>query len=109
MNIVTDAASKIVMISTGTPTPPTGGSVITLTKQQETDFNAMSAVPNGGITFDGVAFSALPFVSPPAIDWSNVDNHSKAIRAIGLMIANFTGKTPAQVKAAFITAWNALP
>lgn len=54
-----------------------------------------------------VAAFFLPLSVPP--DMSNIDNLPKAIRAIGLMIANFTGKTPAQVKAAFLTAYNSLP
>jgi len=53
----------------------------------------------------------LAFVPPvvPVVDISNIDNLPKYVRAIGLMIANFTGKTPAQVKAAFLAAYNSLP
>lgn len=47
---------------------------------------------------------------PPApIDLSDLDNLEKTIKAIGLTIAALTGKTPAQVKAAFKTAWQSLP
>jgi hypothetical protein len=45
---------------------------------------------------------------PPAPDLSVVDNWDGGIRALALVVANFTGKTPAQVKSAFQTAFKAL-
>lgn len=49
--------------------------------------------------------------APPAVlfDKANFDNLSKEIKALGLVVANFTGKTPAQTKAAFQIAFNSLP
>jgi len=47
---------------------------------------------------------------PPApIDLSDFDNVEKAIKAMGLVIAQFANKTPAQVRAAFKQAWDSLP
>lgn len=45
---------------------------------------------------------------PPPFDFSNLDNLDKTLKAMGLVIANFTGKTPAQTKAAFLTAYQSL-
>ena len=110
MNIVTNSASLIVMSSdSGFPTPPAGGRLFTLTQDQAQTLTALSAQPNGGISFDGAAFTTVPYVAPTPFDFSNIDNLDKTFRAIGLMIANFTGKTPAQVKQAYLNAWNALP
>ncbi len=53
-----------------------------------------------------------PNPSPPPLpppDFSNLDNLDKTFRALGLMIANFTGKTPVQVKQAFQSAYQSLP
>jgi hypothetical protein len=48
---------------------------------------------------------------PPTltIDLSNTDNLDKVLRAICLMTGTWAGKTPAQIKAAFLSAWQALP
>jgi len=47
---------------------------------------------------------------PPApIDLSDFDNVEKAIKAMGLVIAQFANKTPAEVKAAFKAKWDSLP
>ena len=52
----------------------------------------------------------LAFLAPkPPIDFSNVDNAEKALKALGLVVAAWNGKTPAQLKAAFKTAWGSLP
>lgn len=67
---------------------------------------------------DGYAEEFLPdndpeviaFLAPrPPIDFSNVDNVEKALKALGLVIAAWNGKTPAQLKDAFKTAWDSLP
>lgn len=44
----------------------------------------------------------------PVIDMSDVDQIEKAIKALGLVVATWSSKTPAQLKAAFKTAWNSL-
>ena len=44
----------------------------------------------------------------PVIDLSDVDQIEKAIKALGLVVAAWSGKTPAQLKAAFKTAWSSL-
>lgn len=46
---------------------------------------------------------------PPPIDFSDVDNIEKALKALGLVLAAWSGKTPAELKAAFRQAWNSLP
>jgi len=52
----------------------------------------------------------LPADPPPApIDLSNMDNLDKAFRAFGLLISQYTGKSPATVKADFKTIWESLP
>jgi len=52
----------------------------------------------------------LAFLAPkPPIDFSDVDNVEKALKALGLVVAAWNGKTPAQLKAAFKTAWESLP
>ena len=52
----------------------------------------------------------VAFLAPkPPIDISNVDNIEKALKALGLVCAAWNDKTPAQLKAAFKTAWDALP
>lgn len=50
-----------------------------------------------------------PAPPPPPIDLSNADNLEKALKAVLLAAAGMTGKTPAQAKSAFLTAWQALP
>jgi hypothetical protein len=46
---------------------------------------------------------------PAPIDFSDVDNVEKALKALGLVVAAWNGKTPAQLKAAFKAAWDSLP
>lgn len=46
---------------------------------------------------------------PPPIDLSDVDNLERALKALGLVTATWTSHTPAQLKAAFKTAWDSLP
>jgi hypothetical protein len=47
---------------------------------------------------------------PPApVDFSDVDNVEKAIKALGLVVAQWANKTPAQLKTAFKAAWESLP
>lgn len=45
---------------------------------------------------------------PPPIDLSNLDNLEKSIKAAVLAAGIMSGRTPAQAKAAFLQAWNAL-
>jgi len=46
---------------------------------------------------------------PPPIDFSDVDNIEKSLKALGLVCAPWNGKTPTQLKASFKTAWESLP
>jgi hypothetical protein len=46
---------------------------------------------------------------PPPIDYSSADNIDKTLRAILYAASIMAGKTPAQARAAFKTAWDALP
>jgi len=46
---------------------------------------------------------------PPPIDLSDVDNLDKLIKSAVLAAAIMSGKTPAQAKAAFKSAWDSLP
>jgi hypothetical protein len=110
MNIATDSTGLIVMASDGgTPTPPPGGTLYTLTNAQKIVLVELAQQPNGGISFDGTTFTALPFVAPPAIDPSNADHLEKALKAILYASGGMAGKTPAQSRSAFKTAWEALP
>ena len=43
------------------------------------------------------------------IDFSDVDNVEKSLKALGLVVATWNGKTPAQLKTAFKAAWDSLP
>jgi hypothetical protein len=45
------------------------------------------------------------FVPPTPIDLSNSDNLDRVLRAIALMTGRWAGKTPAQIKANFLTAY----
>lgn len=59
---------------------------------------------------DAAEFAALlEATKPPPIDLSDPDNHEKAIKALGLVMAQWSGKTIPQLKAAFKTAWDSLP
>lgn len=48
-------------------------------------------------------------VSYPDPDQADSSNLDKALKAILLASGTMAGKTPAQIKAAFAAAWNALP
>lgn len=110
VTVATNSTGMIVMFSEGgSPTPPPGGNAFALTDVQYQTLKALDATPNGGITFDGTNFAALPFVPPVQLDMSNINNLDKLTKAIGLTIASLTGHTPAEVVAAFKTAWNSLP
>jgi hypothetical protein len=110
MNIVTNSAGLIVMVSDGaSPTPPEGGSLYTLSNAQRMALVALAQQPNSGITFDGTTLAALPFVPPPVIDLSEADNLDKVLKAILYAAGGMAGKTPAQTRAAFKAAWQALP
>jgi hypothetical protein len=74
-----------------------------------------ACIPNDAGNLDWQRFQAEggqadPEDLPPApIDFSDVDNVEKALKALGLVVAAWNGKTPAQLKAAFKTAWDQLP
>lgn len=66
MNIVTDSDHLIIMVSDGFPTPPEGGHFYQLTQEQEDARLQAFATPNGGVRFDGTAFTLDP-APPPVI------------------------------------------
>ena len=114
MILGTDSGGKVLLVGSGTDPSSMpiewNGIAITvsvLTPAQRTAFVALP-VERGGTTFDGITFAPIPAVIPPPIDLSNVDNIEKALKALGLVCAAWNGKTPAQLKAAFKTAWDAL-
>jgi len=52
----------------------------------------------------------VAFLAPkPPIDFSDVDQIEKSLKALGLVVAQWTSHTPAQLKAAFKAAWDSLP
>jgi hypothetical protein len=111
MNVVTDSTGLIVMASANaSPIPPAGGQVITLTPQQTTAYAALVVQPNGGITFDGSTFAALPFVPPVIPDPSDANNLPQALKAVLIASAILAGKPQPAVagRAAFLTAWQSL-
>jgi len=59
------------------------------------------------LTLDNIPQPADP--EPAPTDFSDVDNIEKALKALGLVVATWNGKTPAQLKAAFKAAWDTLP
>lgn len=46
---------------------------------------------------------------PPPLDISDINNLDKALKALGLLIAQYTGKTPAQVRTDFMAIYRGLP
>lgn len=66
MNIVVrNSDNVIVMFSSGLPEPGEGNRLIELNDAQWAEYEAVSAVRNGGVTFDGTSFVALPPPPPP--------------------------------------------
>ena len=57
-------------------------------------------------TWDGA--QVVKWVPPSPIDISNIDNLSRIMKALGLLVAQYAGKTPAQVKADFKTIFDSL-
>lgn len=106
--IVRDSDGLVLMFGDGAPTPPEGARLVTLTEQQEAEFAALSK-PNGGVTYASGAFAVLPYVTPAARDLSDADNLERALKAVLLAAAAMSGKTAAQARASFTTAWRALP
>lgn len=51
----------------------------------------------------------LAVVVPPPPDPADLERMEKALRAMGLLIAQYTGKTPAKVRADFMAIYKALP
>lgn len=52
----------------------------------------------------------IAFLAPRApVDLSNIDNLDKALKALGLCIAQVGGLTVPQMKALFKSKWDALP
>lgn len=52
----------------------------------------------------------VAFLAPkPPIDFSNTDNIEKSLKALGLVMASWNNRTPAQLKSAFKAAWDSLP
>lgn len=46
---------------------------------------------------------------PTPLDLSNLDNLEKAIKALGLVIADVSGRTPVQIRTLFKQKYDALP
>lgn len=110
MIIIVNGGGKIIMWSeNASPTPGAGQTLVALTDDQAVTLRHLEDTPNGGLQYDAVnGITALPFAAPVLPDLSNIDNLDRTFRALGLMISNFTGKTPAQVKQAFTTAYNSI-
>lgn len=52
----------------------------------------------------------LAFLVPkPPIDFSDVENVEKALKALGMVAAAWNGKTRQQLRDAFKQAWDSLP
>lgn len=67
MNIIVRNSDNIViMFSNGTPEPGDGCRLVMLDDVQQTEFEALMDQSNGGVTFDGEIFTALPPPPPPA-------------------------------------------
>jgi len=69
-------------------------------------------VPVGVTVLIGYFYYAGSFRAPPAatvIDGSNIDILSKIEKSLGLLTAQYAGKTPAQAKADFKTIYQSLP
>lgn len=110
MNICTDSTTLIVMYSeTGSPTPPAGGQFFALSDVDAATLRGLLAQPNGGVKYNGSTFTMQPFVPPTPFDFSNIDNLDKVLRALGLMAGRYANRTPAQIKADFLSAYQALP
>ena len=111
VNIATNSTGLIVMGSdTASPTPPAGGTLYTLTENQRLALQTIVSAPNGGITFDGTTFAALPFVPPVFPDPSDANNLPQALKAVLIASAILSGKPQPAVagRAAFLTAWQSL-
>ena len=118
MNVCTDSSGKIVSASQdGSPTPPAGGSFYELTPAQLDTLRTLNETPNGGVLFDGDVFAALPHVAPVPFDYSNLDNLDRVLKALGLLLRDYTNalqagtyttKTINQLKADFASKYNAL-
>lgn len=50
----------------------------------------------------------LEATRPPPIDLSDVENVERALKALGLVVAAWNGKTRDQLRAAFKQAWDSL-
>jgi hypothetical protein len=84
MNIVIDSGGLVLMWSEdGAPTPPSGGELVTLTVEQADQFRALPA--NGGITFDGKTFTALPVPPPPVPVEVTPLQIRRALRQMGVL------------------------
>lgn len=79
MNIVINETGLVIMLSDGTPTPPEGGSIHTLTEQEEINFKQLLSTPNGGITFIDGVFTALPAPPPPIPQTASSGDFIKAL------------------------------
>lgn len=90
---------------TGSPAPAIGSTLIHLTDTQVAAYDIVRNIANDGIIFNGTTFTVIPHIVIPPIDLSNSDNLDRVLRAIALMAGRWAGKTPAQIKANFLTAY----
>jgi hypothetical protein len=83
MNIVIDAAGRVLMYSNGSPTPPEGGALITLSAEQEAAFEALFGQPNVGFTFINGAFAVIPPPPPPVPQTASAGDFMRALIETG--------------------------
>lgn len=56
---------------------------------------------------DAAAYLSAAFAAM-TVDLTTMDNQTKALKAVMLVMANWNGKTVPQARQAFTTAWNSL-
>ena len=118
-----DASGKVLLISGGDDigVMPTTWNGIAVTAHVLTPEQAevLRASPDrGGLMFDGTSLTVLPPVPPPPpIDLSNIDNLEKTLKALALVMRDYTNalqagthtqKTIAQLKSDFAAKYNGL-
>jgi hypothetical protein len=109
VNITYNISSGLIasFSETGSPTPEAGQAAATISAADANKIN--SAPPNSVLTYVNGAVVVTAGAAPVFPDFSTIDGLSKSDKALGLAIAALTGKTIAQVKSAYVTAWNSLP
>jgi hypothetical protein len=68
-------------------------------------------VPKGATVLPGYVWNEIAFSAPTAngaIDYSDMNNIDRTLKAIGLVIAEVSGRTPQQVRALFKQKFDSL-